>query len=62
VRYYDGMMPRLLSLLSAGFATAVAVTNGLHPLLHALEGGSLDAALGYLNAVAAQLTATRCPR
>ena len=49
------MMSRVLALLSAGFVTAVAAVNGLHPLLHAFEGGSLDMALGYLNAVAAQV-------
>lgn len=41
---------------TALFAVGVAVLNGAHPVLHLVEEGSLDAVLGYLNAVAAQLT------
>lgn len=49
------MITRCLSGLSAVFVVGVAVINGAHPLVHAVEGGSLDAVLGYVNALAAQV-------
>lgn len=39
----------------AVFCALVAVVNGAHPLLHGVEGGSLDMVMGYLNATAADL-------
>lgn len=36
------------------FVATMAVVNLAHPFMHHLEGGSLDAVLDYLNAMAAQ--------
>jgi hypothetical protein len=38
---------------------ALAVLNVIHPLVHHLEGGSLDAILPYLNLLAMEWEATR---
>lgn len=42
--------------LTVAFLAAVAAINGAHPFLHFLEGGALDSVLGYLNALACQVT------
>lgn len=54
-----GMFARILSTGSAVFVAGVALVNGAHPILHVFEEGSLDAVLGYLNALAAQVASSR---
>lgn len=48
----------MITRLSALFCAVVAVANGVHPLLHWLEGGQIDMVLGYLNASAAHVAGT----
>lgn len=52
------MTTRLQLALLALIGAVLLIANIAHPLLHHLEGGSLDAILVYLNASAAQLGST----
>lgn len=49
----------LYYLLLVPFLILVAATNILHPLFHMWEGGSVDAALDYVTALAAQIANER---
>lgn len=49
----------LYYLLLMPFLVVVAITNILHPVFHMFEGGSIDATLDYVTALAAQLANER---
>lgn len=44
--------------LAVPFIIFMAATNVLHPMFHMFEGGSIDAAIDYLTAVAAQIASS----
>lgn len=49
----------LYLLLVVPFILCMTIINLAHPALHFLEGGSLDATIQYLTALAAQLSNER---
>jgi hypothetical protein len=53
------MFVRLYGPAASLFVALMTVIAGAHPLYHVLEGGSVDAVLDYLTAVAAQVAAGR---
>jgi hypothetical protein len=55
------MLVRLYTPAVSAFAAVMALAAGAHPLYHFAEGGSLDAMVEYLTALAAQLTAGSGP-
>jgi hypothetical protein len=45
-------------LTSTLFVCMMAVVNLAHPLMHHLEGGTIDSVIDYMTALAAQTSAT----